>query len=182
MKITTTSIADVLLMEPQVFGDERGFFLESYREEDLVKRGANCHFVQDNHSGSKQGVLRGLHYQIHQAQAKLVRVIRGEIFDVVVDVRRGSPEFGKWVGVKLTEQNKLQLYIPVGFAHGFYVMSDWAEILYKTTNYYAPEWERTLLWNDPALGIDWPILGDGEPVLSVKDLKGLPLSQAECYE
>jgi len=170
------------LIEPQVFGDERGFFLESYREEELLKMGADCHFVQDNHSGSKQGVLRGLHYQIHKAQGKLVRVIRGEIFDVVVDIRRSSATFGKWVGVNLSEDNKKQLYIPAGFAHGFYVLSDWAEILYKSSDYYAPEWERTLLWNDPALGIAWPIIEGSSPVLSVKDTKGLPLSEAECFE
>jgi dTDP-4-dehydrorhamnose 3,5-epimerase len=182
MKITSTTIPEVLIIEPEVFGDERGFFLESYREKELLKFGVNCHFVQDNHSGSRQGVLRGLHYQIRQPQGKLVRVIRGEIYDVVVDIRRSSKTFGKWVGENLSDQNKLQLWIPVGFAHGFYVLSEWAEILYKTTDYYAPEWERALLWNDPDLNIHWPILEGITPVLSIKDSQGLPLAQAECFE
>ena len=138
--------------------------------------------MQDNHSGSQQGVLRGLHYQIRQAQGKLVRAVRGEIFDVAVDIRRSSPTFGKWVGAILTDQNRHQLWIPTGFAHGFYVLSDWAEILYKSTDYYAPEWERTLLWNDPELGINWPIPADTIPILSPKDARGLFMSQAECYE
>jgi dTDP-4-dehydrorhamnose 3,5-epimerase len=181
MKITPTINPDVLLIEPHVFGDERGFFLESYREEDMLKWGVDCHFVQDNHSGSKQGVLRGLHYQINQSQGKLVRVIRGEIYDVAVDLRRSSPFFGKWVAERLTEQKRNQLWIPVGFAHGFYVVSEWAEILYKTTDYYAPEWERTLLWNDPAFGVDWPIVSGTIPILSEKDTKGQPLLTAECF-
>lgn len=182
MKISSTNISDVLLLEPQVFGDDRGFFLETYRESELVEHGVACHFVQDNHSGSRQGVLRGLHYQIRQAQGKLVRVVRGEIFDVAVDIRRSSPTFGKWVGAMLTDQNRHQLWIPIGFAHGFYVLSDWAEILYKSTDYYAPEWECTLLWNDPELEINWPIPVGTMPILSVKDTKGQFLSQAECYE
>ena len=182
MKISPTEIPDVLLIEPHVFGDERGFFLESYREEDLLILGVDCHFVQDNHSGSKQGVLRGLHYQIRQPQGKLVRALRGQIYDTVVDLRRSSATFGKWVGRTLTEENKHQLYIPAGFAHGFLVLSDWAEILYKATDYYAPEWERTLLWNDPALAIEWPLVPGMAPALSVKDARGLPLSQAESYQ
>jgi dTDP-4-dehydrorhamnose 3,5-epimerase len=182
MKISSTNIPDVLLLEPQVFGDQRGFFLETYREVELAKHGVDCHFVQDNHSGSQQGVLRGLHYQIRQAQGKLVRAVRGGIFDVAVDIRRSSPTFGKWVGAMLTDQNRHQLWIPTGFAHGFYVLSDWAEILYKSTDYYAPEWERTLLWNDPELGINWPIPAGIIPTLSPKDARGLFMSQAECYE
>jgi len=182
LKISPTEIPDVLLIEPHVFGDERGFFLESYREEDLLILGVDCHFVQDNHSGSKQGVLRGLHYQIRQPQGKLVRALRGQIYDTVVDLRRSSATFGKWVGRTLTEENKHQLYIPAGFAHGFLVLSDWAEILYKATDYYAPEWERTLLWNDPALAIEWPLVPGMAPALSVKDARGLPLSQAESYQ
>jgi dTDP-4-dehydrorhamnose 3,5-epimerase len=182
LKISSTIIPDVLLIEPQVFGDKRGFFMETYREEELLKSGVDCHFVQDNHSGSRQGVLRGLHYQIRQAQGKLVRVIRGEIFDVAVDLRRSSTTFGKWVGLKLTEENRQQLYIPTGFAHGFYVLSEWAEIVYKTTDYYAPEWERTLLWNDPALDIAWPIIDGSIPSLSAKDAAGLLLAKAEYFE
>ena len=182
MKISPTEIPDVLLIEPHVFGDERGFFLESYREEDLLILGVDCHFVQDNHSGSKQGVLRGLHYQIRQPQGKLVRALRGQIYDTVVDLRRSSATFGKWVGRTLTEENKHQLYIPAGFAHGFLVLSDWAEFLYNATDYYAPEWERTLLWNDPALAIEWPLVPGMAPALSVKDARGLPLSQAESYQ
>lgn len=182
MKITRLEIPEILLIEPQIFGDERGFFLESYRESELLKMGVDTHFVQDNHSGSKQGVLRGLHYQIKQTQGKLVRVIRGEIFDVAVDIRHHSPTFGKWVGHILSEQNKNQLWIPASFAHGFYVISDWAEILYKTTDYYAPQWERTLLWNDPQLAIDWPILEGTQPTLSEKDTQGVPLSSAELFD
>jgi dTDP-4-dehydrorhamnose 3,5-epimerase len=182
MKITRLEIPDILLIEPQVFGDERGFFLESYRESELLKMGVDTHFVQDNHSGSKQGVLRGLHYQIQQPQGKLVRVIRGEIFDVAVDIRRSSLTFGKWIGHYLSEQNKKQLWIPIGFAHGFYVTGDWAEILYKTTNYYAPQWERTLLWNDPTLAINWPIIEGLAATLSDKDNKGKPLSSAELFD
>jgi dTDP-4-dehydrorhamnose 3,5-epimerase len=182
MKINPTAIPDVLLLEPQVYGDERGFFMETYREKDLTQRGGPSHFVQDNHSGSQRGVLRGLHYQIKQAQGKLLRVIRGEVYDVAVDIRRSSPTFGKWVGLTLSEQNHYQLWIPVGFAHGFYVLSEWAEIMYKTTDYYAPEYERTLLWNDPALAIKWPLLTQTDPVLSAKDTKGFTLSQAEVFD
>ena len=182
MKISSTNIPDVLLLEPQVFGDERGFFLETYREEELVKLGVVSHFVQDSHSGSRHGVLRGLHYQIRQAQGKLVRAVRGEIYDVAVDIRRSSPTFGKWVGAMLTDQNRHQLWIPTGFAHGFYVLSDWAEIFYKSTDYYAPECERTLLWNDPDLEINWLIPAGTIPILSAKDATGQLLSQAEYYE
>jgi dTDP-4-dehydrorhamnose 3,5-epimerase len=181
MKISPTSIPDVLLLEPQLYGDERGFFMETYREKDLLQLGISCHFVQDNHSGSQRGVLRGLHYQIKQAQGKLLGVVRGEVYDVAVDIRRSSPTFGKWVGLILSEQNHHQIWIPVGFAHGFYVLSEWAEIMYKTTDYYAPEYERTLLWNDPALAIKWPLLSQADPVLSAKDIKGSLLSQAEVF-
>ena len=180
MKAIPTEIPDVLILEPRIFGDERGFFFESYnatRFRELT--GFNGEFVQDNHSRSAQGVLRGLHYQIRQPQGKLVRVVAGEVYDVAVDLRRSSPTFGQWIGVTLSAENKRQLWIPAGFAHGFYVVSEMAEFLYKTTHYYAPEHERTLRWNDPQLGIDWPITTD--PILSSKDRDGLPLDEAECF-
>lgn len=182
MNTQPTSIPDVIIIEPQVFGDSRGFFMETYREKDYKTVGITSNFVQDNHSGSIQNVLRGLHYQIKQPQGKLVRAVRGEIFDVAVDMRRSSPTFGKWVGVILSEQNRLQLWVPVGFAHGYYVLSDWAEMIYKATDYYAPEWERTLLWNDPALGIVWPFNGNDQPILSSKDSLGKLLEDAEIFE
>lgn len=159
MKFIPTRLSDVILVQPGVFEDERGFFFETYREDRFSQSGIDDNFVQDNHSGSRKGVLRGLHYQIRQAQGKLVRVISGEIFDVAVDIRRSSPTFGQWVGVNLSSENKLQLWVPAGFAHGFYVLSGWAEVTYKTTNYYAPQWERTILWNDPQIGVEWPLLG-----------------------
>lgn len=180
MKAIPTEIPDVLILEPQIFGDERGFFFESYnatRFRELT--GFNGEFVQDNHSRSTQGVLRGLHYQIRQPQGKLVRVVTGEVYDVAVDLRRSSPTFGQWIGVTLSAENKRQLWIPAGFAHGFYVISEMAEFLYKTTDYYAPEHERTLRWNDPKLGIDWPLAG--EPTLSTKDQHGIPFSSAEYF-
>ena len=182
MKIHRTSIPDVILFEPKIFGDERGFFMETYREEDFLNLGIKVNFIQDNHSGSRKGILRGLHYQIKQTQGKLVRVVQGEIFDVAVDIRRQSPTFGKWVGACLSTENRHQLWVPEGFAHGFYVLSDWAEIVYKATHYYAPEWERSLLWNDPDIGIEWPIPPGIETVLSAKDLKGHPLKQAEVFK
>lgn len=182
MKFISTNIADVLLLEPRVFRDERGFFLESFRETVFLERGLPYHFVQDNHSGSQQGVLRGLHYQIRRAQGKLVRVIRGEIFDVAVDLRKSSPTFGKWTGGFLSENNKHQFWIPVGFAHGYFVLSEWAEVLYKTTDYYAPNWERTLLWNDPEIGIEWPLFKGKTPILSEKDKEGKLLQYSECFE
>jgi dTDP-4-dehydrorhamnose 3,5-epimerase len=182
MNFIPTEIPDVILIEPRVFGDERGFFMETYRASLFVEAGLPQQFVQDNHSGSRRGALRGLHYQIHQAQGKLVRVVAGEIFDVVVDLRRSSPTFGKWVGVSLSAQNRLQMWIPAGFAHGFYVTSAWAEIVYKTTDYYAPQWERTLLWNDPDLGIAWPLLGDEQPTLSAKDVQGKRLGEADLFD
>lgn len=180
MKAVPTAIPDVLIIEPQVFGDERGFFFESFNQkrfDELV--GRTVQFVQDNHSRSKKNVLRGLHYQIQQPQGKLVRVCVGEVFDVAVDLRRSSPTFGNWIGVKLSAENKRQLWIPEGFAHGFVVLSDHAEFLYKTTDYWAPQHERTIAWNDPDLAIEWPI--DEEPILAAKDAAGLPFSRAECY-
>jgi dTDP-4-dehydrorhamnose 3,5-epimerase len=182
MQFLPTEIPDVLVVEPKMFGDERGFFMETYREERFAQAGIRASFVQDNHSGSRQGVLRGLHYQIRQAQGKLVRVIAGEVFDVAVDLRRNSPTFSRWVGLVLSAQNRRQMWVPPGFAHGFYVLSEWAELFYKTSDYYAPQWERTLLWNDPAVGIDWPLLPGVPPTLSPKDLEGLALDQAELFD
>ncbi len=181
MKAVPTSIADVLVIEPAVFGDARGFFYESWnrrRFSELV--GRDVDFVQDNHSMSARGVLRGLHYQVRQAQGKLVRVVAGEVYDVVVDLRRSSPTFGRSVGISLSAENRRMLWVPEGFAHGFLVTSETAEFLYKTTDYYAPEHERSLLWNDPALGIDWPLEGR-EPVLKPKDAAGTPLASAETF-
>ncbi|MBA1272997.1 dTDP-4-dehydrorhamnose 3,5-epimerase [Stutzerimonas azotifigens] len=180
MNVIETSLPGVLVIEPKVFGDARGFFYESFnaaRFEDAT--GVKREFVQDNHSKSQRGVLRGLHYQIQQPQGKLVRVVAGEVFDVAVDLRRSSPTFGKWFGIHLNAESHRQLWIPEGFAHGFVVLSETAEFLYKTTDYYAPAYERSLLWNDPALGIEWPI--DQAPQLSPKDVAGLPLSEAECF-
>ncbi|MCW3147636.1 dTDP-4-dehydrorhamnose 3,5-epimerase [Stutzerimonas stutzeri] len=180
MKIIETSIPDVLIIEPKVFGDERGFFYESFNAAAFeAATGLKRQFVQDNHSKSQRGVLRGLHYQIQQPQGKLVRVVAGEVFDVAVDLRRSSPSFGRWTGVLLNAENKRQLWIPEGFAHGFVVLSESAEFLYKTTDYYAPEHERSLLWNDPELGIQWPI--DEPPQLSAKDQAGKPLREAELF-
>lgn len=180
MQMKTTAIPGVLIIEPKVFGDERGFFYESFNAKNFLDQtGVKVDFVQDNHSKSAKSVLRGLHYQIQQAQGKLVRVVAGEVFDVAVDIRKHSPTFGKWVGVTLSAENKRQLWIPAGFAHGFLVTSDSAEFLYKTTDYYAPEFERSILWNDPAIGIEWPL--DGEPLLSNKDKIGKLLSEAEVF-
>jgi dTDP-4-dehydrorhamnose 3,5-epimerase len=180
MRAAPSEIPEVLLLEPAVFGDERGFFLESYNRRDFRKAtGLDVEFVQDNHSRSRQGVLRGLHYQLRQPQGKLVRVVAGEIWDVAVDLRRSSRHFGKWVAFKLDAQQKQIAWIPPGFAHGFLVTSEHAEVIYKTTDYYAPEYERTLLWNDLALGIPWPL--DGAPTLAKKDLAGVPLARAETY-
>ncbi len=181
MQIHRTTIPDVLIIEPKVFGDDRGFFFESYNKRRFQQlTGIAPEFVQDNHSRSVKNVLRGLHYQIRQPQGKLVRVTAGEVFDVCVDIRKSSPTFGKSVSVLLSAANHRQLWIPEGFAHGFVVTSDMAEFLYKTTDYYAPEFERSLLWNDPALGIAWP--HTGEPLLSAKDKLGVPLAQAETFE
>ncbi len=180
MKIITTEIPDIFIIEPQVFGDERGFFYESYNKKAFEdKAGITADFVQDNHSRSTQNVLRGLHYQIQQPQGKLVRVVVGSILDVAVDIRKSSPTFGQWVSCLLTSESKQQLWIPPGFAHGFLVVSEVAEVLYKTTDYYAPQHERTLLWNDPDLAIDWSL--DGNPILSAKDQAGQPLKTAEVY-
>ena len=169
----------VLLLEPKVFGDERGYFLESYNEQSMKEIGIREHFVQDNHSFSAHNVLRGLHYQVHKPQGKLVRVAVGEILDVVVDLRRSSLQFGKSYAVRLSGDNKRMLWVPVGFAHGFCVVSESAHVLYKATEFYAPELERSLLWNDPDLGIDWQL--DGEAQLSEKDRRGIPFHQAETY-
>jgi dTDP-4-dehydrorhamnose 3,5-epimerase len=176
-----TEIPDIIEIQPDKFEDTRGYFLETYREDLFREAGIPTMFVQDNQSGSKQGVLRGLHYQIQQPQGKLVRVLAGEIYDVAVDLRRSSSLFGRWFGTVLSAQKKNQLWIPGGFAHGFYVLSETAEIHYKATDYYAPQWERTLLWNDPALGIRWPLIEGQSPVISVKDAAGSPLSEAETY-
>jgi dTDP-4-dehydrorhamnose 3,5-epimerase len=180
MKATPLAIPDVILLDPRVFGDDRGFFYESFNQrqfEEIV--GRQITFVQDNHSRSAKNVLRGLHYQIKQPQGKLVRVIAGEVFDVAVDLRRSSPTFGKWVGEKLNADNKKQLWIPEGFAHGFVVLSEYAEFLYKTTDYYAPAFERSIIWNDENLSINWPIFG--EPALSRKDMEGKALIAAEVF-
>ena len=179
MNIIPTRIPDVLIIEPKVFGDERGFFYESYNRRAMTDAGIAGDFVQDNHSRSARGVLRGLHYQIQQTQGKLVRAISGSVYDVAVDLRKSSPTFGQWVGIELSADNKRMVWIPPGFAHGFTVTSDTAEFLYKTTDYWAPQFERSLLWNDPALGIDWPL--DGEPLLAAKDMAGLPLAQCEVF-
>lgn len=181
MKFIPTPIPDILIIEPKVFQDERGFFLESYQKKDFSEAGIPFDFVQDNHSRSCQGVLRGLHYQIRQPQGKLVRVAVGEIFDVALDLRRSSPTFGKWFGTYLSAENKQMLWIPVGFAHGFYVTSPQAEMIYKATDYYAPQWERTIVWNDPAINIQWP-LQDKQPILSPKDAAGSKISEAEVFE
>jgi len=179
MNIIPTEIPDVLVLEPKVFGDERGFFYESYNRRAMTEAGIPDDFVQDNHSRSAKGVLRGLHYQIQNTQGKLVRVISGSVYDVAVDLRKSSPTFGKWVGIELSAENKRMAWIPQGFAHGFVVTSDTAEFLYKTTDYWAPQFERSLLWNDPALGITWPL--EGEPTIAAKDAAGLPLAQCEVF-
>ncbi len=181
MEITKTAIPDILIITPKVFGDERGFFMETYQAQQYAKIGLPTSFLQDNHSGSSQGILRGLHYQIQQPQGKLVRVVAGEIFDVAVDIRRNSPTFGHWVGETLSVENRRMIWIPEGFAHGFYVLSEWAEIIYKATNYYAPEWERSIIWNDPDIGINWPIINETTPMLSIKDQTGKLLKDSEVY-
>lgn len=182
MQFSSTNLPGIILVEPKVFEDERGFFFEGYHKGLFHEQGISLEFVQDNHSRSKQGVLRGLHYQIQQPQGKLVRVILGELYDVAVDLRKSSPTFGQWFGLFLSAEDKNQLYIPPGFAHGFYVVSAWAEVLYKATDYYAPQWERTLLWNDAHLDISWPLLDGKEPLLSPKDVIGTPFEQAEVYD
>lgn len=180
MKVTTTAIPEVLILEPQVFGDDRGFFFESFNARNFERTtGISANFVQDNHSKSARNVLRGLHYQIRQPQGKLVRVLAGSILDVVVDMRRSSPSFGRWLAVELSADNRRQIWIPAGFAHGFVVTSETAECAYKTTDYWAPEFERSILWNDPALAIDWPLTA--APMLSDKDSKGSLLADAETF-
>jgi dTDP-4-dehydrorhamnose 3,5-epimerase len=182
MLFEPASIPEVVLITPQVFGDDRGFFMETYQAQRFGAAGLPFIYVQDNHSSSQHGTLRGLHYQIRQPQGKVVRVLVGEIYDVVVDLRRWSATFTHWLGIELTAKNKKQLWIPPGFAHGFYVLSDRAEVAYKATDYYAPEWERTLLWNDPTINITWPISKGEEPILSTKDRQGKQLPVAEVYE
>lgn len=180
MRVIPTDLPEVLILEPKVFGDARGFFMESYNArvfEDVT--GLNPVFVQDNHSRSARGVLRGLHYQIRQPQGKLMRVVRGRAFDVAVDLRRSSPRFGQWTGVELSEVNHRMLWVPPGFAHGFLVLSEEVDFLYKTTDYYAPEHEHCLMWNDPEVGVRWPL--EGEPLLSAKDRGGRPLARCEVY-
>jgi dTDP-4-dehydrorhamnose 3,5-epimerase len=180
MNVIPAAIPEVLILEPRVFGDERGFFFESYNEKVLAEMaGITARFVQDNHSRSAKNVLRGLHYQIKQPQGKLVRVVIGEVFDVAADIRRSSPTFGKWTGVRLSAENKRMLWIPPGFAHGFLVLSEYADFLYKTTDFYAPEHERCLLWNDPDLAIEWPAAGT--PILSARDRAGVRLREAETF-
>lgn len=180
MKVIASELPEVLILEPRVFGDERGFFYESFNARAFSEAtGLSREFVQDNHSRSQRGVLRGLHYQLQQAQGKLVRVTAGEVYDVAVDIRRSSPTFGRWVGVHLSAENKRQLWLPEGFAHGFLVLSEYAEFLYKTTDYYAPAHERCIRWDDPSLAIDWPL--DSAPQLSAKDQAGLSLADAELF-
>ncbi|MGB9670227.1 MAG: dTDP-4-dehydrorhamnose 3,5-epimerase [Halothiobacillaceae bacterium] len=181
MKLTPTSIPEVILIEPKVFGDHRGFFLESWNARTFAALGLDLTFVQDNHSRSSRGILRGLHYQLVRPQGKLVRVTRGEVFDVAVDLRQGSPTFGRWIGAHLSEDNHRMLWVPPGFAHGFLVLSETADFLYKCTDYYAPEHERCIRWDDPALGIAWPLDGIGTPILSTKDAQGTPWREAEVY-
>lgn len=181
MHIIDTTIADIKILEPRIFGDDRGFFLETYRDDWFRENIADVSFVQDNHSKSTQGILRGMHYQLKQAQGKLVRVISGEVYDVVIDMRKNSPSFGQSFGTLLSAENKRQMWIPAGFAHGFYVTSDSAEFVYKCTEYYAPEYEESVLWNDPALAIEWPIPAGGKPLLSAKDEAGKLFKNAEYY-
>jgi dTDP-4-dehydrorhamnose 3,5-epimerase len=178
MKVTPTALPEVLLVEPRVFADDRGFFFESWNARALAEAGLDAAFVQDNHSRSRKGVFRGLHYQIEHPQGKLVRCVVGEVFDVAVDLRRSSPAFGRHVGVVLSAENRRMLWVPPGFAHGFVVLSESADFLYKTTDYWFPQHERTLLWNDPALGIAWPVAA---PVMNAKDAAGLPLASAAVF-
>ncbi len=181
MNFLETRIPDVKILEPKVFGDERGFFMETFRSNDFKAHCADREFVQENHSRSNQGILRGLHYQIQQPQGKLVRVIKGNVFDVAVDLRKSSATFGQWVGVELSEENKRQLWVPEGFAHGFYVMSETAEFVYRCTDYYAPEHERSLRWNDEKLGIEWPLVNGDSPALSAKDEQGTAWAETEFF-
>jgi len=181
MEYTQLNIPDIILIQPRVFGDHRGFFMETFRDDEFRKNVTDVTFIQDNYSKSTQRILRGLHYQIKQPQGKLVRVISGEVFDVAVDIRKSSPFFGKWTGETLSAENKKMLWVPPGFAHGFYVLSNEAEFTYKCTDYYAPEHERCILWNDPSIAIEWPIITGLSPVLSKKDEDGLTLENAEVF-
>lgn len=182
MKVISTELPEVLIIEPIVFGDSRGFFLESFNQKNFTQiTGLDVNFVQDNHSRSAKGVLRGLHYQIGQPQGKLVRVVRGAVFDVAVDIRRSSVTFGRWIGVELSEDNYRQLWVPPGFAHGFYVLSESADFLYKTTDYYVPDLERSLAWNDSRLAIEWPIGSGTSPIVSAKDMRAATLADAEVF-
>lgn len=181
MRFLPTRIPEVVVIEPQLFGDSRGFFMETWHARKFAAAGLDLTFVQDNHSKSSQGTLRGLHYQVEQSQGKLVRVISGEVFDVAVDLRRSSPTFGQWVGEMLSAENKRMLWVPAGFAHGFYVASESAEFVYKCTDFYAPEHERCIRWDDPELAIAWPLAQGAAPLLSAKDAEGLPFRQAPCY-
>jgi dTDP-4-dehydrorhamnose 3,5-epimerase len=181
MDIIAAEIPDIKILKPIIYKDIRGFFMETYHQEKYAQMGIHHPFVQDNHSGSNQGVLRGLHYQIRHPQGKLIWMVEGEIFDVAVDIRRSSATFGQWFGMILTAESKCQLWIPPGFAHGFYVLSTWAEVIYKTTDFYTPQWERTLLWNDPVIGIRWPIVNGEPPQVSEKDSQGSLLQSAELF-
>ncbi len=182
MEFIPTTIPEILIIEPKVYEDPRGFLMETYRDDRFVTAGLPDKFVQENHSRSQKGVLRGLHYQIRNAQGKLVRVIAGEIFDVAVDIRRSSPTFKQSVGIILSASNRRQFWVPEGFAHGFYVLSDFADVIYKVTDYYAPQWERSIQWNDPGLGIEWPLDSSSAPILSQKDLDAKPLTDAEIFD
>lgn len=181
MDFSPTAIPDVLLVRPKVFQDDRGFFVETYRADAFAAAGVQAAFVQDNHSGSHRGALRGLHYQVRHTQGKLVRVVAGEVFDAAVDLRRSSPTYGHWVGAHLSSENRHMLWIPAGFAHGFYTLSEWAEVIYKVTDVYAPQWERTLAWDDPAVAIAWPLIDGRLPTLSAKDAAGMRLPEAETF-
>jgi len=182
MNIIPTDIPGPVIIEPQIFGDDRGFFMETFQKRIFSEAGLPTDFAQDNHSGSRKGILRGLHYQLVKPQGKLVRVVVGEVFDVAVDLRRSSPYFGRWVGLRLSAENKRIFWVPPGFGHAFYVLSNWAEFLYKATDFYAPEWERTILWNDPQIGIDWPLVDGQPPLVSARDAAGALLSQAETFD
>ncbi len=181
MKLVDTQIADVKIIEPAVFGDERGYFMETWSSEKFKEQGLDVDFVQDNHSRSPKGILRGMHYQIEHTQGKLVRVVTGKVFDVAVDIRKSSTTFGQWVGVELSDENHRMLWVPPGFAHGFYVMSEQADFLYKCTDIYAPQYERCIQWDDAEIGIDWPLVDGTPPILSDKDKQGLALSTAEVF-
>jgi dTDP-4-dehydrorhamnose 3,5-epimerase len=181
MRVLPTKIPEVILNEPDVFNDERGFSMEAYQARRFSKAGISVNFVQDNHSRSIKNTLRGLHYQIQHPQAKLVRVVYGQVFDVAVDIRRSSPSFGKWIGEMLSAENKRQIWIPEGFAHGIYILSDWADVIYKVSDYYSPESERTIIWNDPTIEIEWPLLDGLGPILSSRDAKGILLGESELF-